>query len=160
MLKILFYKNGESIDIIVQYQVKYWDFIVFQILMLQFKVLHNIYITINQNVNNHRNIIILNSIYLKVSQIPMQLSFEFVWQAGFSIHNFYCYSAYVLHLFVLKSPENSNYNYTKITINLCMVLWEGIFKKWPEPGYGSNHSSLYSCTMPLKTKGEKWPNWV
>ena len=87
----------------VQYQVKYWDFIVFQILMLQFKVLHNIDITINQNVNNHRNIIILNSIYLKVSQIPMQLSFEFVWQAGFSIHNFYCYSAYVLHLFELKS---------------------------------------------------------
>ena len=111
----------------VQYKVKYWDFIVFQILMLQFKVLHNIDITIYQNVNNHRNIIILNSIYLKVSQIPMQLSFEFVWQAGFSIHNFYYYSAYVLHLFVLKLPENSNYNYTKFTINLCMVLWERLY---------------------------------
>ena len=96
---------------------------------------------------------------VKISHFSVKVSqFEFVWQAGFSIHNFYCYSAYVLHLFVLKLPENSNYNYKKLLLT-CAWFYEKGFK-WPEPGYGSNHSSLYSCTMPPKTKGAKWPNWV
>ena len=53
--------------------------------------------------------------------------FSVCWQAGFSFHNFYCYSAYVLHPLVLELPVNSNYNYTKFTINLCMVLWERLY---------------------------------
>ena len=33
------------------------------------------------------------------------------WQAGFSFQNFYCYSAYVLCLFVFELHENSYYHY-------------------------------------------------
>ena len=102
--------------------------------------------------------VIMSNLPFFCKSFPMKLSFEFADRLDFHFKTFIA----IPHMFCVCLCLNCLKIPIIITQKLpltCAWFYEKGFK-WPEPGYGSNHSSMYSCTMPPKTKGAKWPNWV